>query len=287
MGAYQPYKLRFVWSESDGKLKVVYCEEQNVPKDGFLSGEIDDIYFQWQRDEIAGNYQILDGYVASVAANKKQSVQIPRGSFLYMDVGCWLNGKQTFGMVCGDDAVLCHFDPNGTSGCSDGTTCDLINQVLDIPGVSVKDGDWQKILGPHPKDSKNLIVIIPDMHVPEAPPLGMRPPAALPDNMYGYWREDKKEFDRESKNDFFNSRASIGAMIKFLRALRSRVGSSATLVQLGDMYELWAGHSLEYQQTDSRRPEIRFKDRNSAKTVGEWIALIHDMHNDIFYVFDL
>ena len=161
------YSLRFIWQESDGRLRVVYCNEIDVPIDTGLGNYID-TWLQWKYNEISNNYQFLEEYAASVTVNKQQCVQMPRGRFLYMDVGRWLNGNQSFGLVCGEDAVLCDYKLGAVSGC-ELTTSSMINQVLAIPGVTVRA--WKKIIGPYRTDGDQLIVILPDMHVPEAPPL--------------------------------------------------------------------------------------------------------------------
>jgi hypothetical protein len=74
-------------------------------------------------------------------------------------------------------------------------------------------------------------------------------------------------------------------MTAFLKALREAISSEVCLVQLGDMYELWAGHPLEYVQTDEA--VVKLKDKSSASSVGGWIGTIHDMHDDLFEQFEL
>jgi len=74
-------------------------------------------------------------------------------------------------------------------------------------------------------------------------------------------------------------------MITFLKALRERLQSNAVLVQIGDMYELWAGHPLEFVPTTAAVVELATK--YSATSVGGWIGSIHDMHDDLFEQFDL
>jgi len=283
------YTLRFIWQEKDGKLKVVYCDEQDVPVDTYLGWGVDNVYIQMKFNEISANYSYLDEYAASVTVNKKQKVQMPKGRFLYMDVGRWLDGKQSFGLICGDDAMVCDYDLSSAGSCKP-TRCDLINKVLEIPGVSYVPANYKKVIGPNAGDSDRLIVILPDMHVPGAPPLDAKKPERPSwwgdGDFMGNWREDPKAFERANQLDFFNSRASINAMVKFLKALRYKVNpSKVVLVQIGDMYELWAGHSLEYVQTDVAAVKLRSK--MSAEFVGSWIGTIHDMHADLFEQFDI
>jgi UDP-2,3-diacylglucosamine pyrophosphatase LpxH len=293
----ETYHLKFVWQEKDGRFKVVYCDEADVPVDAkgfpyafwrlpqFL---VDDYYLQWKKNEISANFEILNGYAAAVTVNKKQLVRFPKGSFLYMDVGRWLDGKQSFGLVCGDQAVLCDYNPPDSPANLNRADGKLLDAVLGIPGVTVRSR--KKIFGPHPPDDEHLLVIVPDMHVPMAPPLNMARPLNLEGygpSKVGYWRNDPNTFDYFGRYDFFNSRASIRAMIAFLKALRARIPSdNVAFVQIGDMYELWAGHSLEYVETDEKHPAVKLKSPRSAETVGTWIAMIHDMHDELFEQFD-
>ncbi len=277
------YQLTFTWRDN-GKLGIISCDEANVPKDEWAHGTADFVV-QLKFNEVQTSLKLLEEYEAALTVNKKQSVRMPRGRFLYMDVGRWLDGHQSFGLVCGEDALVCEYVQDGGGGdrCASSS---MINQVVSIPGVRVLPGGWQKIIGPHP-DPGQIMVILPDCHVPAAPPSNFPRPdeASWPKGQYGSWKECPEAWDEANQRDFFNSRRSIPHLITFLSALRKAlVGCDVVLVQIGDLYELWAGHPLEYVQ--SAQAVVNLKDDTSADTVGNWIWAIHDMHNELFLEYD-
>lgn len=284
------YKIVFTWAQNSSQLQTISCDEQNVPAEHFM-GKPANWWMGEIKGEVAKARQQLDVNKAALTVNtvKRQCVRMPRGLFLYMDVGCWLKGKQTFGVICGQSAILCDYNPNSSKpGLSATTSSGPVESILSIPGVSIRKA--QKIPPPAPSNPNHVLVVLPDMHVPESPPLTYPRPfddGTWGANKRGNWRQDPNEFDRYASYDcIFESRKSITAMIKFLRDLRALSLSDISLVQLGDMYELWAGRRpCQFQQSD--KSEIRFVDHNSAKLVGEWVGGIHEMQDDLFVEFDL
>ena len=254
----EPYKVYFHWkNDSSGKLKEVSCSEENIPGEhGFLA------HLSHFFESFKGGVQ-----AAGLTVNQPNTLQLKGGGFLYMDVGCWLHNKQTFGLICGQDAAVCSFrdpDPRGKTASGGGKS--LLDQFLQLPDV--KFVFREKIRSPQPSDQR-LYLILPDMHVPDTPPKSLKPAHKL------------------SKRDLFNSRDSIPAMIDFLALVRGfGHASQITLVQLGDMYELWAGRECEFMPASPDKPGITMKKPSSAEEVGEWIGETHQRWPKLFQAFD-
>ncbi len=252
----KPYKVFFHWEkESSGKLKEVSCGEENIPGEhGFLA------HLSHFLESFKGGVQ-----AAGLTVNQPNTLQLKKGGFLYMDVGCWLHNKQTFGLICGQDAAVCSFKEDRGEPASGGGKS-LLDQFTQLPDVKVVF--HEKIHSPQPSDQR-LYLILPDMHVPDTPPKSLKPAHKL------------------SKRDLFNSRDSIPAMIDFLRLVRGfGHASQITLVQLGDMYELWAGRECEFIFTPPDKPGIIMKP-NGAEDVGKWIGETHQCWPELFQEFDL
>ncbi len=279
-----PYKVTFNWVKDDdqhGKLTAVSCEEENIPADKTWLGRRVNNYIQIAKQEVQK---------ACLTVNKPNTLQLKKGGFLYMDVGCWLDGRQTFGLACGDDAMVCKYSPGqagpagGGGGKSSGNA--LLDEFTGLPGVSIIS--WKKIPAPHPAGPKRLYLILPDMHVAEAPPPGHPRPPDDPKwgtTDFGAWDIDPHTYDEWAKRDLFNSRASMPAMISFLSMVQGLGwANQITLVQLGDMYELWAARELLFKKSDDNQVHIIGE---GVKTVGEWVGRTHLLYPELFHAFDM
>jgi len=258
-----------------GKLTAVACEE-NVPADETWQGRTLNLLAQASTGEREK---------ACLAVNESNTLQIKKGRFLYMDVGCWLDGHQSFGLVCGEDAMVCEYEPGQAASAGKNSGNALLDKLTQLPGVSVQF--WEKIPPPHPADPKRLCLILPDMHVAEAPPPEYpRPPESSYWNEIrgGSWADDPRAYDRWAKRDLFNSRASIAAMISFLSMVQGLGwADQITLVQLGDMYELWAARELLFEQSKDDKVDII---EGGVETVGMWVGRTHLLYPYLFHAFD-
>ncbi len=279
----QPYKVYFHWkNDSSGKLKAVSCDQENIPgEEGFLAN-------------VSHLVESFKGGLpaACLTVNEVNTLHLKKGDFLYMDAGCWLDNKQTFGLICGEDAAVCGFKylppkPVASSGGKG-----LLNQFIQS-SESISIHLREKVQSPTP-NSDHLYLILPDMHVPDAPPLGYSRP--VDDGRWnavsgGAWDVDSRAFDLQTTRDLFNSRASIPAMINFLEHVRSLAEKpewkdKITLIQLGDMYELWAGRELEFIPNDPpEKPEVNLV-WGGAQEVSRWISETHQRFSTLFQVFD-
>lgn len=275
----EPYKVIFKWSKGgneQGKLTAISCEEENIPADKTWPGRVINTFIQLKTDEVQK---------ACLTVNKSNTLQLKKGGFLYMDVGCWLDGHQTFGLVCGEDAMVCGYTPGPGVGAPKSSGNALLDEFTRLPGVSVLF--WEKIPAPHPADPKRLCLILPDMHVAEAPPPGHPRPPDDPKwgkTEFGAWDIDPHTYDAWAKRDIFNSRASMAAMIAFLSMIQ-RLGraSQITLVQLGDMYELWAARELFFRRSEDANVHMI---AGGVKEVGEWVGRTHLLYPELFQEFD-
>lgn len=309
--ADKPYKVMFNWSGVKGNLTAVSCDHENIPKEGNIGRKLAN---WWQQ---LGIVNPGESDKAALTMNKSQTIQLRRGGFLYMDVGCWINGQQTFGLVWSDEAAICSYKPIGytpdeTSSQKQMSSSDIIKGNLidvflkDVPGVSLIKR--KKILGKYPQDAKKLLLILPDMHVPESPPLDCpRPPQKEGQNEV-YWSIQNEQdgtsykvnpfrWDHMVKHDLFNSRKSIDAMTEFLGETNRLCWiNQIDLVQLGDMYELWAARPCLLKQTPEDDPRIEIipspklsdkcRTREEAiNNIGSWIGNTHLIYFDLFGAF--
>ena len=274
-----PYKVIFDWERDGahkGKLTAVSSEEENVPADETWLGKTLNFFSEATTGEREK---------ACLTVNKANTLQIKKGRFLYMDVGCWLGGSQSFGLVCGEDAVVCEYTPAPSVGTPKSSGNALLDRFTRLPGVSVKFRE--KIPPPHPADSKRLCLILPDMHVAEAPPRDYpRPPESSYWNELrgGSWADDPRAWDELAKRDLFDSRASTDAMVSFLSMVQGLGwADQITLVQLGDMYELWAARDLFFRQSADDKVHII---GDGVETVGQWVGGTHLFYPSLFQAFD-
>lgn len=275
-----PYKVIFDWEKDGahkGKLTAFSCEEENVPADETWKGKTLNLLAQVFTNEREK---------ACLTVNKSNTLQIKKGRFLYMDVGCWLAGSQSFGLVCGEDAMVCEYKPGRAAGAGKNSGNALLDEFTRLPGVSVQF--WEKIPPPHPTDPKRLCLILPDMHIAEAPPLDYPRPPDDPQqwNAFtgGSWAEDPRTWDEWAKRDLFDSRASIDAMIGFLSMVQGLGwAKQITLVQLGDMYELWAARDLFIKKSKDDTVHII---GNGVEEVGKWVGRTHLLFPYLFHAFD-
>jgi hypothetical protein len=298
------FKVEFVWSGRDvqlGNLSQVRLDGQDLPWER-VGGAPANWWLQLRHREAqrAGTFPSAATRVDaehSLTQNENQCVTLPAGRFLYMDVGRWLNGNQDFGLIAGNNAYLCRYAPGAPLNQAPSGTVNTKaeDELLGLPGVSVQD--HKKILDHFPRDPDHLYLILPDMHVTDCP---------TPDNPdFDKWRNsDGWEF-MEKTDCIFHSRKSVSAMVEFLRRIRAtRIASRITLVQIGDMYELWAGRNecyfqdlsdAEYMDAVSKNEcAVRLRDiqlnddttESSAPEIGLWIAQTHDRNYPLFSEFD-
>jgi hypothetical protein len=292
-----PYKVEFIWSGEKlqgGEFQIVDCKLSNIPGEFKwtptynLGGVIGNAVIQHEFSETERAWQSIGKYTAKLSANKGQVVRLPPGRFLYMDVGRWLNGSQTFGVVCGEDAALCCYTPQSGETATFPGIENALNSPEGLttrarPGSSetglfeklmklqrVAKGPWMKVPAPFP-DPSRIYVILPDMHLAPAP---VRALGAFP----GEQRDISLE-----RRDFFGSRRSVPGAIEFLDVLRNVPwASQITLIQVGDMYELWATRERYFEPSKDPEVVLTLPEENSARQVAKWIVDTHRMYPALF-----
>jgi len=297
------FEIKFTWSGAalnKGTMTAVSCDGENMPAEpGSRIGE-----FFVEPSEMQD---------ACLTVNTHQVLQLKRSRFLYMDVGLWLNGHQTLGLVCGQEAALCKYSPSGKKHGSKQANGDtLLDEFLGwVPGLSLS----RRMLIPnrYPADTSHLYIILPDMHVPQAPPLSVPPPSgppppfvldephhSSPNPDYKIWQEKVKPaydaYNYACARDLFNSRESVGATASFLDQVSLFPSArQLTLVQLGDMYELWGGRRRYFEEYSLRPGDedaVRLRGASpqeiagSAMMVGRWVGGTHLIYSNMFSKFD-
>jgi hypothetical protein len=282
------YTVEFVWKklkEKKGELGLVSCNGVNIPGEETIGGKIANLFVQKTTSEMQA---------ACSVANTNHVLSIPKGGYLYLDVGRWSKGIQNFGLVCGNQVILCDYTKTPSVSPFPNLafpTTGLLGDFLRIPNVVPKK--IMQITGSAPFNNKCIHVILPDMHVPASPPLGMpRPPSSTPNPFIDFgpkkWQSDKTIFDAWAERDLFQSRQSIAAMIDFLKAVVVSPNANVIkLTQVGDMYELWMKRPCLFEKKKPKGPPgVDMKNEKSATEVGEWIADTHELFSDLFLAFD-
>ncbi len=273
-----PYKIEFVWEKKSAQLKAARCDDKNVPNEDHWDGSIANQFVQVSTNEQQN---------ACLTVNTTQVVRQTKGRFVYLDVGGWVNNKQTFGLVWGNQAVLCSYSPSAATPAPG--SGNLLEEFLKLPGVSKINQLW--IDGPNTNDWNMIHVILPDTHVPVSPPPGFPRPPEDPKRWNsltgGAWDADPRAWDLYAKRDLFNSRDSVPAMTQFLNLLASiKFARQIHLTQVGDMYELWAGRPCYFTGKASGPPGVALNDPRGAKEVGGWIADTHEFFPDLYQGYD-
>lgn len=279
------YKVDFIWSGSAmnlGELHQLRCDGTNLSADQGTHW-LADQYVQFMQDEEqrAGNVR----NPVSLTVNQDQCIMLPAGRFLYMDVGRWLKGSQYFGLIAGNLALLCEY--NAAEGAAPANWCPIgspLDTFFAIPGVTIRPGSPMIIPPPFPPDPYHLFLILPDMHVPAVP---FEKPIEL----------DEDRWVNMERSDYFQSRTTIPGMTKFLQQVRQlELGQNLTVVQIGDMYELWAGRGENpyfvptsdeeyFDRLDKNQPLI-VMDSDDVDLVATFVWQTHKMHFELFEEFD-
>ena|GEM_PF-2944093 len=281
-----PMKVEFQWtrqSAGTGTIRLAQCEGQQIPKETTVTSGIGN-----------GVVQALttESHSACLSAGSKQTIRPPKGSFVYLDVGRWLNGHQDFGLVWGNQAVLCKYTA-GTTGPARtgggilkqvGLGGNLLERFLAIPGVSEVDREW--IATHRSPNYDKITVIIGDCHIPPSVPKSVpRPPTNAKWNnlTFGSAWDDPRAWDRSVAHDIFGSRRSTDALAEFFDKLAGLSWASQVhLVQAGDLYELWAQQDRWFQSRPSGPPGVDFRSTSAVSSCADQIAYIHDFFDGVF-----
>ena len=315
-----PYKVIFNWSgpDYDNKtLKSVSCDGQDIPEEDNWHSQVGEEFIQITETEAAN---------ACLTVNTSQTLQLHKGRFLYLDVGRWLGGQQTFGLVCGHEAVLCKYQPGSSFKLSVHPYQEpFLNEFLHfLEGVSVTNR--MPIPHPYPTNGNHLYIILPDMHVPEAPSLALQPPPFPPgppapppyilEELHHSYRNPAYEeylskekarkdqyfaenptytdyFEWSRRDTIFDSRLSIPAMCTFLDKIRKfQPASQLSLIQVGDMYEMWAARPCLFEDTPAKYPyvdlahDLQRSEADLANELGAWVGGTHLLWPELFQMFD-
>jgi hypothetical protein len=273
-------RVEFQWTRQgadQGRLRVAQCEGQRIPGEQSMTSGIGNGVVQGLTSE---------AHRACLAAGTGQSLRPPNGSFVYLDAGRWLNGHQDFGVVWGNQAVLCSYRAAGTTPAAGGGN--LLEQLLRQPGVSEVDREF--IRNARRPDWNKITVIVPDCHIPPSVPRSVpRPPESERWNnlTFGGPFDDPRAWDRSVGHDIFGSRASTDALASFLGLLcATPFAGQVHLVQAGDLYELWAGFDRWFQARPSGPPGVDMRSDAAIRACADQIALIHDYYDGVFTAFD-
>jgi UDP-2,3-diacylglucosamine pyrophosphatase LpxH len=289
---YTHFKAKFVWSTKDydrGRLRLVECQTDGLPPEPG-SRAVD----WWQQ---FGLIHPGEQQASAQSVNRRGTIKLKANRFLYMDVGNWLGNRQSFGVICGRLALVCDYHssaPGTSSPPPDVPKESLLSEFLRMDGV-VSHDDWCKMIPqPYSGDPMHLCIVIPDMHIPQAATAESRCRsrwAAYQKIMHRYFAFDETSNYGEGR-DIFSSLKNISELTDFLLGLVDFYNSvrnkfpdaRITLVQIGDMYELWARRPCLFSQ--SEQPLVVIPDHESVTSVGEWIAGTHFLHHELFAAFD-
>jgi hypothetical protein len=259
----------------------VRCETDGIPPETSVAN--------WYKQTIG-----CEQHHASLTVNIKGTLKLRKKRYFYMDVGKWLNGRQYFGAVCGRLAVLCQYSPDVSTGeiPLDVPSGGLLDRFLRSGGIEPDEERCRIILPPYQGDPDHLYVILPDIHLPQA----VSPQDEEKRLRWNVYRRIMQilEPDHGRMRDVFGSIRSADALTKFLQQLvkfytevRAHLpNAKITLIQIGDMYELWGHRPCYFLQRD--RPEVLLVEPRdaSAHIIGEWISGTHFLYQELFQAFD-
>lgn len=275
-----PMRVEFQWTRQGAdraRLRVAQCEGQRIPSEQSITSGIGNGVVQGLTSE---------SHRACIAAGTSQTIRPPNGSFVYLDAGRWLNGHQNFGVVWGNQAVLCNYSAASTTPASGAGN--LLEQLLRQPGVSEVDREF--IRNARNPDWNKITVIIPDCHIPPSVPMSVpRPPESSQWNDLngGSAWDDPRAWDRSVAHDIFGSRRSTDALASFVRLLCNLpFARQVHLVQAGDLYELWAGQDRWFQARPGGPPGVDMRSSTATERCANQIAYIHDFFDGVFTGFD-
>lgn len=272
-----PYKVQFVWKKTEadkGVLNALTCNGQDIPNDALGRPYIANSYTQ---------FATFEAHNACLTVKAPQTLRPPAGTFIYLDVGRWLHGSQTFGAIWGNQAALFSYSPSGAT--PPAPTGNPFQDLCALPGVTKTDQLF--IPGNHPSDWNAITIILPDTHVPAVFKLDTpRPATPMPANQSGSYDLDQSTYDSMVAMDYFDSRHSIYAMALFLSTLAGLSwAKKIDLVQVGDMYELWAGRSCYFRRNPGGPPGVTI-DPSNVKEVAGWICNTHEFQPELFAAYD-
>lgn len=272
-----PYKVEFIWKKAEadkGVLDALQCDGQDIPNDALGRPYISNTFTQLINSEAQN---------ACLTVKVPQRLRPPAGTFIYLDIGKWLHGSQTFGAIWGNQAALFSYTPSGAA--IPAPTGNPFVDLCALPGVSKTDQLF--IPGAHPTDWNAITIILPDTHVPAVFKLGTpRPASPLPANQSGSYDLDQRTYDEVAAMDYFGSRHSIYAMTLFLSTLAGLSwAKKIDLVQVGDMYELWAGRPCYFRRKPGGPPGVAI-DPSNVQSVAGWICDTHEFQPELFAAYD-
>ena len=271
-----PYKVQFVWKKTEadkGVLNALTCNGQDIPNDALGRPYIANSYTQ---------FATFEAHNACLTVKAPRTLRPPAGTFIYLDVGRWLHGadvRSDLGQPGG--IVFLHSQWRYASRAHRQS----VPGPVALPGVTKTDQLF--IPGNHPSDWNAITIILPDTHVPAVFKLDTpRPATPMPANQYGSYDIDQSTYDSIVAMDYFGSRHSIYAMTLFLSTLAGLSwAKKIDLVQVGDMYELWAGRSCYFQRKPGGPPGVAI-DPSNVKTVADWICNSHEFQPELFAAYD-
>ena len=156
-----PYKITFnvTRQKSPQRLVAFSCDDQNIPGDTGFPPSVANEWIQLNFSE---------SQRACLSMNVPNTLQPPVPRFLYMDIGAWCNGQQTFGVLCGNQDKLCKYKyaPGGKPCGSGVNDRGILGEILQCV-AGVRTFALKTLVGEHPVDFKHLYIILPDMHVAE------------------------------------------------------------------------------------------------------------------------
>jgi UDP-2,3-diacylglucosamine pyrophosphatase LpxH len=218
----------------------------------------------------------------AIAANIRQKFLLGRSRFVYFDVGGWLDGQHYFGLLYRNQAALCQFDLGNKqkSSMHRNSSNRLVEFISQVQGASVVS-DIVPIGFDNTTGDETLYLFLPDLHITDSPSEKYLKRIV---SSLGEENEFTKHLLKKRKQDIKNTYKSIPSLIEFFKQI-SKIPWSKTisLLQLGDMYELWAGRKLLLAPPNKGAIEIQ---NNAEREIIEWINEIHNANIELFHSID-
>jgi UDP-2,3-diacylglucosamine pyrophosphatase LpxH len=244
-------------------------------------------------------------------------------SFVYLDVGCWVDdadGKgsrhRDFGLVCGPHVYLCEYVGGATvpqtrvpavrsffeglaergAGARVVRYCrarDIDRRTAEDPGLHLLVGDLH--LPPVTWFySKTQIAIPVERQMPEwlaRAPAMRRQKTSLLRDYYGRSTYDRERGEMRQAHSpvwgtpdiFKNAGGDLSQFLDAVGSLDDALKARIHFIHTGDMYELWVGR--DYHLVSGADGRSRWKESNSPDTVADWALEVMVRNAHVFAAF--
>lgn len=308
--------------ETNTNLRMgAYQRALNYTYDGSLGGGQGGFHYVFNEGALDCSVSAQHGERICICSKEEMSaVQRVRPSFVYADVGCWVDNadgnntkRRDFLLVCGVNVYLCEFVSGGSVPTSNVASVDALFRAIAAQGHGIRViqyGAARPPLAPQTATDPNLYLFVGDLHLPPVswfhtgmelavitqtrqPPHWLANLPAMkrqPDyKMLNYYtaaqlhREGHPNGPRENAADIFKAAGlDLICFLDCLSNLPSNIKSVLHFIQTGDMFEMWLSREYQYQ---TGLVDPQWIDAQSVNRVSDWGLEVIIQNRPLFEAF--